>query len=56
MNLSRLAWWVHWFFDIFAWMIIWLISAILILKIFKGNKHINGFNKKAIYFLKKIKF
>ena len=36
MNISRIAWWLHWFFDVFAWMIIWRISVLII---FKNNKN-----------------
>lgn len=30
MNFSRIAWWIHWFFDIIVWMILWIISAFII--------------------------
>ena len=37
MNFSRIAWWMHWFFDIFVWMILWLFSAIFIFKSLKNK-------------------
>lgn len=56
MNLSRLAWGIHWFFDIIIWILIWIISAIIMIFILNKNKYINGFNKKVIKTFKKIKF
>jgi len=56
MNFSRIAWWIHWFFDVIVWMIIWLISALLILKIFKNNIYINNMNASIMKILKKINF
>lgn len=44
MNFSRISWWLHWFFDILAWAVIWLIWAIFIFKN-KKNKYIQKVNK-----------
>jgi len=55
MNFSRIAWWVHWFFDIVVWAIIWIISAIFIFKYFKYtkiNKKINDFVIKIMNYIK----
>jgi len=30
MNFSRIAWWLHWFFDIFVWMILGLIAVCIV--------------------------
>jgi membrane-associated phospholipid phosphatase len=43
MNFSRIAGWLHWFFDIFVWMLLWLISVIFIFKNSK-NKIIEKIN------------
>jgi undecaprenyl-diphosphatase len=45
MNTSRIAWWVHWFFDIIAWLIIWILSANII---FKNKKILEKINKLII--------
>jgi membrane-associated phospholipid phosphatase len=45
MNISRIAWWVHWFFDIIAWLIIWILSASII---FKNKKILEKINKLII--------
>ena len=29
MNISRIAWWIHWFWDIVVWALIWIILWIL---------------------------
>lgn len=44
MNFSRISWWLHWFFDILAWAVIWLIWTIFIFKN-KKNKYIQKVNK-----------
>jgi len=33
MNLSRIAWWVHWFWDVIAWMFIWIFVSFVIWKL-----------------------
>lgn len=55
MNISRIAWWVHWFFDIIVWAIIWIFSAIFIFKYFKNtniNNKINNFIIKIMSYIK----
>lgn len=44
MNFSRIAWWLHWFFDVVVWLLIWAFSAYLIYKI-KNCKIIKKINK-----------
>ena len=55
MNLSRIIAWVHWPFDIIAWIIIWIIWAFISFKIFKKIIIINKFNKNIIKIMKYIK-
>lgn len=43
MNFSRIAWGVHWFFDVVVWALIWIFSAFLIYK-FKDNKYLKNLN------------
>jgi len=40
MDLSRIAWWVHWFWDILAGIFVWFLSAILIWK-FRNTKFLS---------------
>ena len=49
MNFSRIAGGVHWFFDVFVWMILWVIAVFLVFK----NKE-NKFVKKINEFILKI--
>ena len=51
MNLSRIIAWVHWPFDIIAWLIIWIFSAIITFKILYKNKLVKKFN---IWIIKKM--
>jgi len=55
MNFSRIAWWVHWFFDIVAWAIIWIFSSIFIFKYLKNTKLIINTNKFIIKIMSYIK-
>ena len=48
MNLSRIAWWVHWFSDIIWWIVLWILSSIIIYK-FRNSKIIT---KTNIFLLK----
>ena len=55
MNFSRVAWWVHWFFDIVAWAIIWIFSSIFVFKYLKNTniiKKINDFIIKMMNYIK----
>jgi len=52
MNTSRIAWWVHWFFDIIAWMIIWIISSIIIFKNKGKLEKLNEFILKITSYIK----
>jgi len=52
MNISRIAGGVHWFFDIIAGMIIWIISSIII---FKNNNKLKKLNKLIINLMNYIK-
>ena len=54
MNLSRIAWGLHWFFDVVVWALIWIFAAYFIYRIYK-NKYIQNLNKfilKIASFLK----
>lgn len=54
LNIARIAWWLHWFFDIIVWIIIWILWAILI-NIFKSSKiilNLNNFLLKIASFIK----
>ncbi len=55
MNLSRLSWWIHWFFDIIVWALVWILSSIITFKILKENSTIKKINKKIIKLFKIIK-
>lgn len=44
MNFSRIAGWIHWFFDIIVWMSLWIISAFIIYFI-QDKKYIKKINK-----------
>ncbi len=37
MLFSRIAWWLHWFFDIIVWSLIWIFASFVI---FKNTKNI----------------
>jgi len=54
MNFSRIAGWIHWFFDIIVWMFLWIISAFLIYFIQnkKCIKKINNFILKIANLIK----
>lgn len=43
MNFCRIAWGVHWFFDVVVWALIWIFSVFLIYK-FKDNKYLKNLN------------
>jgi len=54
MWLSRIAWWLHWFFDILVWAFVWILTAFFIYKI-HNHKYIQNLNKiiiKLAWFLK----
>jgi undecaprenyl-diphosphatase len=55
MNLSRIAWGIHWFFDIIVWALIWILSSIYIFKYFKNTKIGENINKFIIKILNIIK-
>jgi len=44
MNFSRIAGWIHWFFDIIVWMSLWIISAFIIYFI-QDKKYVKKINK-----------
>jgi len=52
MNFSRIAWGVHWFFDIVAWATIWIISEIIVFKNKKYFEKINNFIIKILNYIK----
>ena len=54
MNFSRIAWWIHWFFDIIVWMSLWIISAFIIYFIQnkKCMKKLNDFILKIANLIK----
>ena len=54
MNLSRVIAWVHWPFDVLAWIIVWILSALLIYKIQKNNYlvKLNSYIIKLLSYLK----
>ena len=51
MNTARIAWWLHWFFDIFAGSIVWFLSAFLVFKNQK-NKYLIKLNNFILNFAK----
>ena len=51
MNIARIAWWLHWFFDIFAGLIVWFLSTFLIFKNQK-NKYLVKLNNFILNFAK----
>jgi membrane-associated phospholipid phosphatase len=55
MNFSRVAWWIHWFFDIVAWAIIGLLSSLFIFKYLKNTKILKQINTFIIKIMNKIK-
>ncbi len=55
MNFSRIAWWIHWFFDVIVWMFIWILSSCFALKLLKQTKSINKLNLFILKFLNYIK-
>lgn len=54
MLISRIAGWVHWFFDIITWVVVWTFSGFLVYKIkdFSILKNINKFILKIANFIK----
>jgi len=52
MNVSRIAGWLHWFWDVIVWMLVWWFSVFIIWK-FKENKL---FKKINWFILKVAKF
>ena len=55
MNFSRVAWGIHWFFDIVAWAFVWISSSIFIFKYLKNTKFIINLNNFIIKILNYIK-
>ncbi len=55
MNFSRVAWWIHWFFDIIVWAFVWILSTIFIFKYLKNTKIIINLNNFIIKILNYIK-
>ena len=55
MNFSRVAWGIHWFFDIIAWAFVWISSSIFIFKYLKNTKFIINLNNFIIKILNYIK-
>jgi len=55
MNFSRIGWWIHWFFDIIAWAIIWILSSVFIFKYLKNTKIIKQINNFIIKTMGKMK-
>ena len=54
MNFARIAWGLHWFFDVVVWALIWIFAAYFIYKIYR-HKYIQNLNKfilKIASFLK----
>lgn len=54
MNFSRIAGWIHRFFDIIAGLIIWILSALFIFKYKKSKvlEKVNNFILKKIWYFK----
>ncbi len=54
MNFSRIAGWIHWFFDIIVWMSLWIVSAFIIYFVQnrKCTKKINNFILKIANLIK----
>ena len=44
MNFARIAWGLHWFFDVFVWALIWIFSAYFIYKM-QNKKYVQSLNK-----------
>ena len=55
MNFSRIAWGIHWFFDVIAWAFIWILSSIFVFKYLKNTKFIINLNNFIIKTLNYIK-
>lgn len=55
MNFLRIGWWIHWFFDIVAWAIIWILSSVFIFKYLKNTKIIKQINNFIIKTMGKMK-
>lgn len=55
MNLSRIIAWVHWPFDILAWMLVWILWWIISFKILTKYKFVNIVNNYIIKTMWKIK-
>ncbi len=47
MNFSRIAWGLHWFFDVFVWAFIGILSAYVIYKM-QDHKYIQNLNSFAL--------
>ena len=52
MNFSRIAWWIHWFFDVIVWAIIWITTEIIVFKNKKYFEKINNFIIKILNYIK----
>lgn len=54
MNFARIAGWIHWFFDIIVWMILWILSAFVIywIKDKDYTQKLNKFLLKIASFIK----
>ncbi len=55
MNFSRIAWWIHWFFDIIAWIFVWILSSVFVFKYLKNTIFIINLNNIIIKILSYIK-
>lgn len=55
MNLARISWWIHWFFDIIVGAIIWIFSSIFIFKCYKKTNYSKKINDLIIKILNYIK-
>jgi len=55
MNFSRMAWWLHWFFDVIVWSLIWIFTAIIFYKKIKDIKYIIKINNFVIKMMNYIK-
>ncbi len=54
MLVSRVIAWVHWPFDILAWIVVWLLSAVIIFKL-RNKKFVKSINLAIIKIMNFIK-
>ena len=52
MNISRIIVWVHWPLDIFAWTILWTVSAIIFFTYFRRLKLVKSLDESIIKLMK----